>query len=92
MELRVHLQQDFHAGTEPFAGGAFEIGSDQHPFGSPAFGVGLRYGRGVTLVFLDKFHVAVTLGFVAFRQFGLYPILIGHLALQHIPYQMVELE
>ena len=90
MELGIDLQQHFHASMEPLTRGALEIGTDEHPFRGPAFCRGLGDGRGTLLILLNEFHVAVPSALTAFRQLRLYPILIGHLALDYLAHEAIE--
>ena len=92
VELGIDPQQHLHARREPLAGGAFEVGADEHPLRGPALGRGFGYRRGCTLVLLDEFHVAMPPRLAAFRQFCLYPVLFGHPALYHLAYEAVEFQ
>ena len=87
MELGFDLQQNLHAGMQLLPRGALEVGTDDHPFRGPAPGRGLGDGCGTSLVFLDQFEETVTVALAALRQLCLYPILIRHLALNHLAHQ-----
>ena len=72
--------------------GTLEVGAHNHPSRGPALGTGLCDRGGALFVFLDEFHKAMTSILTTLRQLCLYPIFTGHLALDHLAYQLVELE